>query len=486
MQRYNPTGKTVVTKVESFVVDTVRKTAAHTFDVAARADDNPLQMLDVNVTDAGYTAPSFAKHIAISCTESVDLELIQRETIETIPDVYYNGTLSTSNSVRPNKVITVALSDLDLEATTLSTTVTAQNTRTGDTKTVTLTRYEPDLTYIGALGTTTTSGQPPEAPELFAETGDSIVFTYEDPIGAAGQPLTITSSTTIDPVEDHTGIITMQDAFTPGDDLQLQVYDPQEQLSLTLVVRNDRTNETEAITLNETTIGSGVFKGVLPTLDDAAAGTDYDNVIQVAQSDVLVFTYNDLRDANGAPTTVEVSKTVGQTITGAGTITAFPAREGASITVEVSDVDRTGTLNVSAVNQTTGEIETIVLSETRERSKNFIGVLPTRRAEDNEIWYKGTDNDGSMDVKSSDIIDLVYNDPQGTSGEPIAIPTSVIISDAAALPDPPAPIISYETHTIKMSGKLFLFHGSSEDMSIRLIKPSSNTNDSVRCELTIV
>lgn len=484
MERYNPTGKTVVTKIESFVVDTVRKIAAHRFDVAAKADDSAIQTLDVNIKDVAYTVPDFTKHVVITCVDPVDIELVQREKIETVPVVYYSGTLSTSNSIQPGKEVSIVLADLDLVADTV--TVVATNSRSNEVETVVLNKHTPDLTYVGKLATSVDPAVATTSGTMHVQPADTIAFTYEDATANNGQPVTVNASTTVDPVADQTGVITIDTGFAPGSTLGLQVFDPNEQLSLTLVVVNNRTNETETVTLNETTIGSGIFRGQLNTIDDVAAGTDYDNVLNTAQSDVLVVTYNDLRDQTGAPQSVQKSMTVGQTVTAAGSITAFTARAGASVTVEVSDVDRQGTLNVSVVNRTTGEIETVVLTETYVNSRRFVGALPTRRAEDNELWYKGQDNDGTIDVKASDVLDIVYNDPQGNSGQPIAIPTSVTITEPQKLPDPPAPIITYNTHTIRMTGKLFMFNGSAESMSIRLSKPSTDTREAIRCELTIV
>ncbi len=116
---------------------------------------------------------------------------------------------------------------------------------------------------------------------------------------------------------------------------------------------------------------------------------------------------------------VVITSTDGGTIVGVNGTVAVPALilRNASLNVTVTDADlNTGataveTVLVALLNNATGEIETITLTETGANTGVFTGALPTTFA-----TTAGTSNNGNMNAQEGNTITATYEDYETTSG----------------------------------------------------------------------
>ncbi|MEO1174388.1 MAG: hypothetical protein AAFX94_20395, partial [Myxococcota bacterium] len=212
----------------------------------------------------------------------------------------------------------------------------------------------------------------------------------------------------------------------PGDTLTLTVIDSDLDLSgaaetVSVVVVNQSTGESEAVLLTETTGTSGVFQDSLATQFNTMGGPDDDGVIFIQSRDIVTVTYDDVLRANGGADQVESSSNVGGGTNGSITITPS-ARPGDRlfVTVDDADLDTSPTsqqsVTVTLVNLTTSEQETITLQETGSATGVFQGSVETVFG-----MTAGTDNTGTFNVQAGDTIRATYADSLNIVGQPASV-----------------------------------------------------------------
>lgn len=484
MAQYNPTTKTVVTEVKSFVVDAVRKTSAVRNTVSAKLeDDQVIEQKDINVGATLYSLGSVNKHLILTSSDDIEVEIRQVQEVITYPVVTHTGVFSVPNSIIAGSNLVVALTDEDLSAIP-TVIVTVVNSNTDEVENLILTRQPNTSTFVGVLPTVSNNTGVNNDNSLSVVPDNIIHIYYDDMENSGGVVQTVSAFVQVVAAPTHTGVLRFDTSFVPGSPLRMSIYDLDRAVDIQALVTNARTNEQELVTLSEIIAGSGLFQYDLPTTDTALAGTDNDDSLNVQVSDVITLQYNDTVNAQGQSEALTTSFIVGTQTFTTGTLTLLPCRAGEPINVQLTDPDRHTNVIISLVNQTTNEVEDLVLTEISPLSGIFTGQLPTVAATD--IWYKGTDQDGTMNVKNTDIVRVIYNDITSSSGNPVLVSYDLSISPALPLPSPPDPIITEEVVIVKMLTKLFVFNGSAENTSISIRKPDSNTDTYVRCSVLLI
>src|SRR5262249_14835175 len=127
---------------------------------------------------------------------------------------------------------------------------------------------------------------------------------------------------------------------------------------------------------------AGTFKAELPTVFGTTPNTG-DAILQVKAGDVITLRYTDALDDLGRrdqPRTAEI--TVKQGTDGSITApTTIKSTDGLALTVTDGDMNlndgRPDTVSVRVTNITTGDAETVTLTETGNATGIFQGTLPT-------------------------------------------------------------------------------------------------------------
>jgi hypothetical protein len=336
-------------------------------------------------------------------------------------------------SVKSGDSIVPVVSDTDqnLDGGRIDTiAVTIRNERTGETEIVIL--YETDsnsgvfdVTRIHVAGT---PGDSVDNDTLYALSGDTITVRYTDPTDPSdslvGGPFSVIHDTV-----PSTG--TFPPSVKSGDSIVPIVRDTDQNLdgaridTIAVVVRNQRTGESEIVILYETDSNSGVFD-VTRIYVTGAPGDSVDNdTLYALAGDTITVTYTDPTDPTdsitGGPFSVFID-----TAPGSGT---FPpnVKSGDSIVPIIRDTDqnldggRIDTIAVTIRNERTGETEIVILYETDSNS----GVFDVTR-----VYVTGTpgdsvDND-TLYALSGDTITVRYTDPTDPSDSLVGGPFSVI------------------------------------------------------------
>ena len=484
---YKPANKTIVTEIKGFVTDAVRRVSAFRSTTAVKvALETPVTTQDVNVGNSGFVIQNVTSVIGISSIKPFDIELAQTTQETTYPPITYDVSFAGSSSVlHPDGDLLISVTDADLFDTSVDVTVT--NVTTGEVETVTLTQVGSSSTYVGTIHTINLPGQGPAGDgELMAQVDDMIQVNYVNATDSAGDPENVNYFITVTAVPTHTAIVKLDDAFTLGSTLKVSMYDPDVAGAGTasLTLTNLRSNQVETLTLVETT--PGLFVVDFPTVDDITVLPDESGVMNAVSGDSLLAHYQDLINDVGDPEAIDVAIVVGVTTTYTGVIShAGTDKAGDTLTIRVTDPDRDTSLQVTVVNQSTNETETLTLLETHPLSGVFELELPTVLGED--VWYAGTNNDGSMRVKPDDIVRVTYNDPVAVTGLPFAIIHDITVLAPDPAPTPPDPIITDVINTVKMTvNGLFYIHGNMPNTILTIKKTTSETDDVIRCTLLVV
>ncbi|MFC1610846.1 Ig-like domain-containing protein, partial [Myxococcota bacterium] len=227
----------------------------------------------------------------------------------------------------------------------------------------------------------------------------------------------------------YDGLFTLPVAITPGTTIQIQLADRDLDTTSTpdpWTIRADSTNgESEpVIPLTETAATSGIFEGSVVTVFGATAGVDGDNSFNVAQGDVLTFTYNDAQSAQGVPQQVQGTVAVVGGMTGVLTVgTDLPPGHVLTITLEDSDQNvapgARDSVPVTVVSSQS-ETESVTLLETSSDTGIFRGDLPT------VFGLVGVDNDGTLSARAGDTATTTYEDPLDENGSPSTVAANTL------------------------------------------------------------
>ena len=318
------------------------------------------------------------------------------------------------DAVRVSEPVTFTVTDGDrANRGTIRATIT--NVDTGESELITLTeRFGSPGVFDGSVDTiygTTPNG----ASNLFAaDLNDVFRIEYEDNARPASAPAIVTATDDILAGTTGTASIAGDDVGTP---LTLTVTDPDLAGDGTLpgvIVRNERTNGFETVTLVETGPGTGVFTYELPTQFGALSdGDDGNDSLNVAAGDTLTISYNDALTDDGSPQTIVSNDTMTGGTDGSVTITG--GRVGIdALQLTATDPDLTGSsVSVTVRNTRTGETETVVLTGSAGSYSGSVGTVFGSAA--------STDlNDGVFNAVANDEFEISYTDAFSANGSTTA------------------------------------------------------------------
>jgi uncharacterized repeat protein (TIGR01451 family) len=238
------------------------------------------------------------------------------------------------------------------------------------------------------------------------------------------------------------GTIDITDTGMPGDSFAISVEDADldadsgvaETVQVSVV--NDVTGETETVTLTETGPATGTFQGAVGTVYGTSAGIDNDGVFNVQAGDTLTATYLDELTAGPIKSEMRTDQAVligGYDATISITASSSP---GDTLALAVGDPDANvdpgavETVPVTVVNNLTGEIEVVTLTETGPSTGVFQGALATAAGA-----AAGPNNDGTLITRTGDTLTASYlDDPDASGGTNTVTATGVVgVLDAVLL-----------------------------------------------------
>ncbi len=219
----------------------------------------------------------------------------------------------------------------------------------------------------------------------------------------------------------------------PGETIDVTVTEADENRnsgsaeSLSVQVTNG--GQTETVTVTETGAATGIFTGSIATAFSLAS-TSGDGTIQAQAGDQIQFCFDDSLDAAGATVQRCVSKDVIGGEDGA-ILTTIVTQPGDTLRVRVTDADLNAdpgtqeTAQVTATNPTTGESETITLTELDADDSIFFGIVQTASGS-----VAGPLGDATLNTAKGDVLAITYAD------QLTAIGGSVTRSDDDEVVDP--------------------------------------------------
>ncbi|WP_417525656.1 beta strand repeat-containing protein [Marinovum sp.] len=310
---------------------------------------------------------------------------------------------------------------------------------TGSTGTV-IWESQPDVTWVVPANGTLSLRY-----NVALDAGDKVYSNSV--VGVVGNETVgpATASVVVGTPTGATGTIVSDATVTAGDAITVSVedadldVDPLLADTITVQAVNDRTGEFETVILTETGPSTGVFTGTLPTLDQAAADLSDNGVMAAQGSDTVTFTYQDVLDGSGgaAAPTATTTITAPAPLTGVtGTITQDATiAAGAPLTITVTDADLDAdpavaeTVVVTTLNEATGEVEAVTLTETGVNTGVFTASLTTL-----EGTGPGTDSDGTMVVTGGERLTTTYQDALTDTGATAAPTASTnVTTDASTI-----------------------------------------------------
>jgi uncharacterized repeat protein (TIGR01451 family) len=269
-----------------------------------------------------------------------------------------------------------------------------------------------------------------------------------------------TNTATVTVQAGFSGTLTSTTPINPGNAVTLTLTDrnlntnPVTVQTVNLTTVNSVTGESETRTYTETGANTGIFTASVATVFGLAAGTNNDGTFNVKAGDTLVTTYNDALTATGGAATVTATTTVvsaGVSGTIGATATILPTQ---AITITVTDSDlntnpaTTQTTTVTVNNPTTGESETVTLTETGVNTGIFSGTLSTSEGSVPDPTV------GVLAVAKDDVVTSTYNDAISNNGGPATVTaTTTVVKPVLTISktDAPDPVTAGNNITYTLS-----------------------------------
>ncbi len=356
------------------------------------------------------------------------------------------GVLTLSpDPVKPSRDVTVTLSDADLDtdaASAQSVSVTVRSKTSGgsvkESQSVTLTETGNNTGVFTATVTTIYGVSATAGGDFEVEPGDDIEGEYTDDFDAAGGG----GASVIEAIDVVAGVdgtaSTSPAQVNGGDPVTVTVVDPDEAgagtLDVEVIVRRITPSgevivETETITLTESPAGSGIFVANVPT--STGPGTQGDGTLNVQSGDQIIVSYDDQISSTGGPkqNITSITPTTAQFSLASTTIEVTDPVE-----ITITDLDVAAgtriigapfTINATITNTTTGETETVTLTEDPAGSGVFLGSMPTEFSS-----AAGANNSGALGVKPGDQLVVSYSDPLDVSGSSSTVTSGTITVDS--------------------------------------------------------
>jgi uncharacterized repeat protein (TIGR01451 family) len=231
----------------------------------------------------------------------------------------HDGTIDVTASMLPGQVVTVTVSDPDLDFDAVvaeSLSLALVDEATGEMETTTLIETGP-ATGIFVATVATAYGTAAGASNdgvLVVQASHRLTATYLDERTAAGGSVTRTDTGIVAGGAD--GRVELPATLPAGDPLAVTVTDADLNAnasvaeSVTVTVQDGATGETESVVLTETGPATGIFTETLGTILGSAAGVPGDGVLVVRPGDSLTATSLDALTATGGTVTRTASSLV--------------------------------------------------------------------------------------------------------------------------------------------------------------------------------
>ena len=306
-------------------------------------------------------------------------------------------------------------------------TVEVTNPSTGEVETVSLLETATPGEFAGTLPTTFGTADDGVPGQIAVEAGTALDVVYADPLTNDGSPQDI--ATTATPTGGTTGVATLG-PVTVGDPAQITLTDPDiaGAGSITVVIANITTGDSEIVTLTENASTPGTFEGTVATTFGTAVGSP-DGTLEVAAGDPLTVTYTDGFRDDGSSGPETATATVGGGNTGTVATTAAPIGSPQEIVIVDPDLAGEPSVTVTVTNPDTGGTQQVVLSADPSDPTRFVGSLGTVYGTVDD----GDPNDGTLPVAGGTTLTVTYNDALTNDGSPqpvIASLTPLVGTDA--------------------------------------------------------
>jgi uncharacterized repeat protein (TIGR01451 family) len=294
---------------------------------------------------------------------------------------------------------------------------------------------------------------------FYVRPGDSIRITYIDATDSAGGANRWRSFVT-KVLNGHVGVVSGTATVLPAQTIYYTVNDSDlNRNSLlaetyTLLDSNQVTGEIENIVFTETGLNTGIFSGSIPTVFGTSTNGNNTGTFAVQKGDTVTLKYYDTVVVNGTNGGLKTWKTYvngGATATISATSPIRPA-DSIQITITDNDLNRDTTVaesySIRDSSVTTGEVETITVTETGIKTGIFTVKLPTQFG-----LTAGTSNDGIFSVKNGDSLRVTYRDTMLVNGGPGGniIAGTLVIGGATATLTSTTPIRPTDSLTITIT-----------------------------------
>ncbi|MBT8144225.1 MAG: cadherin-like domain-containing protein, partial [Gammaproteobacteria bacterium] len=283
---------------------------------------------------------------------------------------------------------------------------------------------------VQAIAITTASGTPVPLGSPNVPPGSyDITWQASD---SASTPNTTVTVQRVTILANDTGTVVLEPAsFVPGTALSVTVSDADHDVdgatadTVSVVISNLATLETETVVLTETGPATAVFNATLDTLFGTSPGLDNDALLVVEAGQTVEARYDDALDISGNPAVATDQSDVDGGFDGSITMSPASIVPGDTLTITVTDTDLDtdpGLAETLDITVTEGaESETVTLTETTPNSGIFSASLPT------QFGTAGNSEDGIVDVQAGNTIVASYDDVLLGNGG------SATVSDSSAV-----------------------------------------------------
>lgn len=419
-------GRTILTKVETYLVDEVRKNSVFTQTVSNKLTDTQThQKLDF-VVEQGISKSVNDITKLFSLRTFFPVKLTMTQTGVAVPPVeepelpvYHNAQLLV-NDFYIGQTLPIEVRDNDIPATVQSVRVVVFNTITGETEQIHLPKVSSGV-YRGELATIYHEERGLDYDGVLrCAHNQNIRLLYSDSKNSIGQYEQISKFVRASsPYQDST--LQVNSFLYPGKPIAIMVTDADLAGNVyhSCLVRNMTTGEEETITLNETF--SGVFTASVPTILQSGSFVSGDGIIEVSEGDLIRVSVTDLFAVEN-PTMIANCEVRPAAYTNGILSLPADATPNSNLPVTFFDYDLAtqNIIDIAINNPRTGEFEYVKAHETVSGSGLFFGTLYLTSS-------PGVSGDDALTVAVGDVIEAVYIDINPASGPNLAVRASTSI-----------------------------------------------------------
>ncbi|RMH59454.1 MAG: T9SS C-terminal target domain-containing protein [Candidatus Hydrogenedentota bacterium] len=358
-----------------------------------------------------------------------------------VSEVPSTGTIAIATPLTaPDSVLVVTVVDSDMNRApfvgdTLNVILTSL--LGADTETVVLTETADSsgqFTFAG-IAVSDTRGGTAEDGILLIGIGDTVRALYADPYGVADS-----AETSVPTVRRATPSLLLlnQATYTPSETVSITLSDPDRNRrprlaeTVTVILRDPTTTDSETVLLTETGETSGIFTGLLPLIK-VGLPTNGDGNLLVQVGDEIRAEYTDAYD--GSETALDTATIVPDPTPSAISLNAETYVVADRLVITVIDLDQNllalavETVAVTVFVPGTGDTETVVLTETAAATGGFTNAAGLRLSD-----TRGANlEDGILMIGAGDTFSVTYRDPDAPSDSATVAGTFVMTFSTSAL-----------------------------------------------------